>query len=443
MTRLATLIVLIAITTSAHAGDWPHWRGPNYDGSAEAKNLPTDFSKTKNVKWAATMPGPSEGTPIVFGDQVFVSSVDIKHQKLMAIALNRNTGKDTWRRVAGTGYQPQGHGTPISIHKNSTYAAPSPVTDGNVVVFFYGNGDLVACEMDGKFRWTRNLQKEYGDFTYQWTYSASPTIYDGRIYVQVLQRDEVVHGRGKAGAESYVLAINPKDGKTIWKHIRPSKANKESLESFSTPIPFEQNGRREIIIKGGDVLTGHDPATGKELWRWGTWNPGHREVWWRVVPTPVVGAGLVLACAPKNAPVFAISLGGKGDVSSSALRWKSEKRSPLTSDVPTPLFYRGKFYVLSDKKKSISRVNPADGKVEWTTKMPGRYLWRASPTGADGKIWCINHGGQVVILNPSDGKIINSVAMGAEGADRIRSSIVVANDHLYIRTNSKLYCVGK
>ena len=173
MTRLATLIVLIAITTSAHAGDWPHWRGPNYDGSAEAKNLPTDFSKTKNVKWAATMPGPSEGTPIVFGDQVFVSSVDIKHQKLMAIALNRNTGKDTWRRVAGTGYQPQGHGTPISIHKNSTYAAPSPVTDGNVVVFFYGNGDLVACEMDGKFRWTRNLQKEYGDFTYQWTYSAS------------------------------------------------------------------------------------------------------------------------------------------------------------------------------------------------------------------------------------------------------------------------------
>ena len=156
----------------------------------------------------------------------------------------------------------------------------------------------------------------------------------------ILQRDEPVHGRGKQGTKSFLLCMDPDNGKTIWKHIRPSNAQKESLESFGTIIPY----KNQLLVAGGDVLSSHDPKTGKELWRWGTWNPGHKQQWWRLVPSPVVGDGVGLVCAPKKAPIFAIKLNQTGiNSGSDGLRWETSSDSMLTSDVPTPLFYRGKF----------------------------------------------------------------------------------------------------
>ena len=152
--------------------------------------------------------------------------------------------------------------------------------------------------MDGDKLWALNLQKKHGEFAFLWTFSTSPLIHDGVLYMQVLQRDTKVSGRGSDDNRSYLLALDPKTGKQLWKHYRPAKARSESLEAFSTPMPFSHNGRDEIVIVGGDCLTGHDPKTGKELWRWGTWNPsriGH----WRLVPSPVAGKGVLLACGPK------------------------------------------------------------------------------------------------------------------------------------------------
>ena len=115
----------------------------------------------------------------------------------------------------------------------------------------------------------------------------------------------------------------------------------------------------------------------------------------------------------------------------------------MSSDVPTPLFYGGAFYVLSDVRESLSRVDPATGEVEWTLRMPGKAPWRASPTGADGKIWCMNHAGDVVIVDAEKGAIVNTIPMGEEDDDQTRSTVVVAHGDLFIRTNSKLYCVGR
>jgi hypothetical protein len=215
----------------------------------------------------------------------------------------------------------------------------------------------------------------------------------------------------------------------------------ESREAYSTPIPFEHKGRKELLIAGGDCLTGHDPATGKELWRWGTWNPGHREMWWRLVPSPVAGGGVVLACAPKRAPVFAARAGGAGDLGTQGLAWQSEDRSEVTSDVPTPLFYEGKFYVLSDVRRSLSCVEPATGKPLWTTKIPGTPMCWGSPTGADGKIYAMNLRGEVFTIDAKSGTILATNPM-AEEQNEIRSTIAVAHGNLFIRTNTHLYCVG-
>ena len=426
-TGLVTLITLLAPIRPAAAEDWANWRGPNYDGSTSETNLPTDFSKTKNVKWVAPMPGPSAATPIICGDRVFVSAAVPADEKLLAICLDRKTGKLLWQHQVGSGYQNS---------DKTNYASPSPVTDGKTVAFLYGQGDLAAFSVDGKRLWSINLQEAYGEFTYQWTYSASPAILFDKLYVQVLQRNTPVHDRGVDGQVSYILALDPATGKELYRHVRPTDAVKESREAYTTPIPYTANGKKQFIITGGDVLTGHDPDTGKELWRWGTYNPGHREVWWRLVPTAVIGDGVALVCAPKKAPIYAI------DLKDASLKWQSPDRSVLTSDVPTPLFYQGKFFVLSDLRRALSRIEPQTGKIEWTTELPGFYKWRSSPTGADGKIYFMNHHADVIIVDPADGKIVNQIAMGEESDDNTRSSIAAAHGNLFIRTNGALYCIG-
>lgn len=425
----------LVVNTSLLAANWPNWRGPNYDGSTDETNLPTEFSRTNNVKWVADLPGPAAATPIIWGNQVFVSSTDAKAKSLHALALDRKTGKVLWNHEVSPGF---------AQDNMSNYGSPSPVTDGQLVYFYYGNGALAAFDFAGKKIWARNIQQDYGDFAYQWTYSASPALVDGKLIIQVLQRNEPVHGKGRADGESYLLALDLKTGKELWRHVRPSEAKAESRESFATPIPFTQDGKVQLLVVGGDCITGHDLQAGTELWRWGTWNPtriGH----WRLVPSPVTGGGAVLASAPKGSPIFAVKAGGRGVLQDSDLAWTSTERE-VSSDVCTPLFYQGKFYVVNGERstKTISRVDPATGKADWIGELGPRAKIECSPTGADDKIYFQNFRGEVfVVAAGPEFKVLHSVPMGDDGDDKLRSGIAVSQGNLFIRTGGRLYCIGK
>jgi len=444
-----TGLMLLALGTLASAGgtgesDWPNWRGPHHDGSAGAKDLPADFSKDRGVAWTTRLPGPGASSPAIVGERVFLTSIDSMGSELLAICLDADSGAERWIVPAGSGYRPGGKGSETKIHNRSNYASPSPTCDGERVLFFFGNGDLSSFSLDGELEWSRNLQKEFGDFAFQWTFSASPTLWKGRVYLPVLQRNQPVGGIGKAGGESYLLALDAETGETVFRVLRPSKAIMESLESYASAIPHVgQDGREELLVVGGDVITGHDPQSGKELWRWGTWNEGHREPAWRLVPSPVTGAGLVLACGPKGAPACAVRLGGEGELGAAGLAWKSAgRRDPVTTDVPTPLFDDGSFFVLSDLRESLTRVNAASGEKEWTLKLSGDHRWRASPTGADGKIWLMDHGGNVLVVDATSGELVHQAAMGDEDEDSARAAIAVAHGSLFIRTSDTIYRVG-
>jgi outer membrane protein assembly factor BamB len=424
--------ISLTLCCSALAGDWPQWRGPQFNGSSPEKGLPSSWSKA-DALWSVDLPGPAAATPVIWGDRVFVSTPDAAAKALHALCLDRKTGHVLWDRKVGDG---------IQRDDKSNFAAPSPVAGPNRVFFFYSNGALVAFDHSGKELWSRSITKDYGDFAFQWTFSSTPLLDGGKLYLQVLQRNVPVHGHGKTDGESFLLAIDPANGKTLWRRVRPSEAMAESLEAYSTPMPFEYHGRKEILVSGGDCLTGHDPATGQELWRWGTWNPekiGH----WRLVPSPVAGAGVVLACAPKSSPVYAIKAGGNGVLTDSAIVWKTDQKREVSSDVPTPLFYDGDFFVLSDVRKNLSRVDPATGTVKWTVDLPGRRKFESSPSGADGKIYAMNFGGDVVVVDAAKGEILSTIAMGDEGDDLTRSSVAVAAGQLFVRTNHKLYCIGR
>ena len=437
MWNYSKLLVFVLLGASVVcAGQWPQWRGPNFNGSTDETDLPTDWSQTENIAWSVDLPGSSAATPIIWGNRVFVSSVDASRKVLMAMCFDRSNGKLLWQHDIAKG---------LSRDRRSTFAASSPVTDGKIVVFFYARGELACFNVDGSPRWERNLHDDYGEFAFLWTPASSPTLFDDKLYVQVLQRDVPVGGRGMKDRknESYILALNPGTGKTLWRHIRPSKAVAESREAYSTPIPASINGKQQLLIVGGDALSGHDLATGAELWRWGTWNPrriGH----WRLVPSPVVAEDIVLACAPKNDPIYAIRVKGTGVYDDSAIAWVSRDVREVSSDVPTPAYYDGDFFVLSDLRKHLSRVEPRTGKVKWSVETPGSAKYEASPLAADGKIYLIDHSGEVAILDAADGSVIKRIVMDkASGLTAVRASISAAHGQLFIRTTRKLYCVGK
>lgn len=444
MKFLLCLITAFA-STCVLAENWPQWRGPAQDGSSPEKNLPAKFSKTENVKWAAALPGPSASVPIIWGDSVFLTAAIESEQKLVGVCYDAASGKEKWRKAIADG---------LRWDDKSNLASPSPVTDGELVYFFFATGDLAAFDFGGNEKWKRSIARDHGNFATQWTYSSSPMIDDGRLYIQVLQRGEAFdfHGvqKGEPGRpnDSYLLCLNPQTGKDIWKVKRPTDAVAESMEAFSTPVATTHDGRRLVLLTGGDCITGHDAVSGAELWRWGTWNTekiGH----WRLVPSPVAGDGVALACAPKRNPIYAVKLGKKGKLSQSDLAWVSDPKA-VTSDVSTPLFYEGKFYVLDSDKKALACVEPATGKVIWQGEFPSKAKIEASPTGADGKIYAINFWGEVFVAQAGGGsfELLHTADLGdgtkPSGNERsCRASIAVASGSLFIRTQDKLYCIAK
>src|SRR5262249_7089587 len=210
MKTFAGLVAVFCLASQfAQAEVWPQWRGPHFNGSSNEKGLPSKWSK-EEAAWSVDLPGPGAATPVIQGDHVFVSTTDLSSKTLHALCLDRKTGQVLWNQKTSERLQRD---------RNSNFASPSPVADANRAFFFYGDGTLVAFDHSGKELWSRSLTKDYGEFAFQWTFSASPLLYNGKLYLEVLQRDVPVNGHGRADGpiESFILALEPSTGKTLWR----------------------------------------------------------------------------------------------------------------------------------------------------------------------------------------------------------------------------------
>jgi outer membrane protein assembly factor BamB len=445
--RTTALTLLAAsLTGMTLAADWPNWRGPNQDGSSPEKGLPDKFSKTENVKWSVATPGLSASVPVVSKGKVFLTAPIDAEKKLVALCYDAKTGKELWRNVVTEGE--------LQWDNKSNLASPSATADGERVVFLFANAVAACYDYSGKEIWKRDFKETHGAFGTQWTYGSSPLLDGGKLYIQVLQRNAPFQfqgfDKGTPGKDmsSYILALDPANGKDLWKVIRPSDAEMETLESFASPVCFTFNGQRQLLIVGGDCITGHDAATGKELWRWGNWNPDQNKNL-RLVPSVVAGDGVAVACSPKKRPVFGVKLGLSGKQSDSALAWTSDPKQ-FTSDVSTPAFYEGKFYILDSDRKAVSCVDPKTGALVWTGETGSKAKFESSPTVADGKIYMTNFWGDVYVVKAGGDKFellsVNEMGDGTKpngDAKSCRSSIAAADGCLFIRTQDRLYCVGK
>ncbi len=421
---LAASCLFALAAVSCLAENWPQWRGPFLNGSTTETNLPESFSKTQNVLWSAPLPGPGHATPIIWDDSVFINSPDT-NGNLLLLCLDQKTGKARWQKQASTGNRSKGL---------NNLSSPSPVTDGKTVWTLFGTGDLAAYDFSGKELWTRHLAKEYGPIVINFLYGNSPLLYQGRLYVEVLR-----HGP----AESFVLCLDPATGTNIWRHVRPTDAIEESREAYSTPMPCECGGRTQIVVVGGDYVTGQDAVTGEELWRGGGLNNPRNHATSRLVPSPVVADGLIFVCGPKRNPLLAFRQCGTGDITSNGLAWSYRE---FTSDCVTPLLYRDKLFLLDGDKQMMVCFEPASGAVQWRQPLGAHEIFRASPTGADGKIYCFSERATAVVLSAADGKMLSTVSMSENGqADEglSHATIAAARGCLFVRAPGRLYCIGK
>jgi outer membrane protein assembly factor BamB len=397
------------------ADNWPQRRGPRMDGVSRDKGLPVKWGPEENITWKLAMPSRSGATPIIWGDVIFLNVAE--EGKLFLWAVDRNKGSVLWKKHLSDGDH---------MMRKQNMSSPSPVTDGKHVWVMTGTGILKCFDFAGAEQWSRDIQQEYGKFGLNWGYASSPLLDEGALYVQV------IHGM-KTKDQPYILRIDAATGKTAWRVERPTPAVMESPDSYTTPMLAKVGGRKELIIAGGDVLTGHDPATGKELWRGGGFNPDNNP-FQRIIASPVVSGDVVYA-PTRVKPFIAYRAGGEGDVTKSHQLWQFQNGP----DVPSPVADDVHLYLITDKGVVYVLDRKTGKEVYGGQRLrPGTYS--ASPVLADGRLYISNEDGVTSVFTA--GPKFELVAEN-ESSEYTLSSIAVSDGQLFLRTTGHLYCIGK
>jgi outer membrane protein assembly factor BamB len=418
MRRVIATVLLAATVLSIDlmAENWPQWRGPSLNGISTETNLPVRWSKTDNIAWVLALPAWSGSTPIVWQDRLFLNVAD-GSGALWLWCVNRGDGSVRWKQRLGAG--------DVRMRKQNM-STPSPVTDGSHVWVMTGTGVLKAFDFEGREQWSRDIQKDYGRFGLNWGYGSSPLLFDDSLYVQVL------HGM-TTDDPSYLLRINKRDGRTLWRVERPTTARMESPDAYTTPALMRLAGATEIVISGGDVVTGHDPATGRELWRAGGLNPDN-DASYRLVASPVVHGNLLFVPS-RERPLLALRAGGRGDVTASHVLWKFMSGP----DVPTPVTDGTYLYAINDRGIMFCLDARTGAEVYGRQRLrPATYS--GSPVLADGKIYITDEDGvtSVVRAGPRFEKLAEN-----DFEEYTLSSPAISEGQIFIRTDKHLYAIGQ
>ena len=490
----ALAIIGFLPSTTAHAEDWPQFRGPNGSGVSASTGLPAEFGPEKNVKWKTALP-PGHSSPIVTKNRIFVTAFSgekagaaskttewqstEKDYRLLVIALDRQTGKILWQREVPRPALGR-------LQNVNNPASPSPVTDGSNVYVFFQDFGLVSYNDAGKERWRLPL----GPFNIFYGFGASPIVVDDKVILPVDQDSP----------SSYLIAVDKNTGRVRWKVDRPVV-----ISGYSTPIVYQpKQGPKQIVIPESFQLSAYSVTDGKRVWwvrglacemksipsvdgeylyinGWGfpQNQPGQQvptialeEAWTRydkngdklIAKSEVTGAekmDKMLSAAfeafdmdrddklnPRDWEVFrammasengllAIKLGGVGDQSATAIRWRYTKPVP---QVPSTLLYKGVLYMINDSGILLS-FDPATGNVIKQGRLHGAIdKYFASPVAADDKVFLIGQAGAVSVLSAvGDWQVLKVNDMD----DEVFATPAIADGRIYIRTRSALYSFGQ
>jgi outer membrane protein assembly factor BamB len=426
---ILSLLVFVALAAIGQAENWPQWRGPDRDGISHETNLPATWSMTKNLAWTAPLPGMGGSTPIVWGDRIFLTTEDGTDVALVCLGTD---GQPRWKT-------PMGAGKRRFMKDEANEASPSPSTDGRHVYAFFGTGDFVCCDFDGKIVWRFNAQERYGKFRIQHGIHITPLLHGDRLYLSLLHSNAW-----------WVLALDKKTGDEVWKVRRETDATDECEQAYASPVLW-RNGKDEyLVVLGCDYATAHRLTDGAEIWRVGDLNPKgptyNRA--FRIIATPAASADLVVVPSARDGPVVGVKPEAKGMVKTGSPfeHWRLAGKGPgplsKTPDVPAPLIHDGLVYLVRQYQREPGALICIDAKsgkeIYYESIHPARY--RASPVYADGKIYLAARDGFVTVVKA--GPKFEKLAE-IQMPDQIAASPVVADGRIYLRGFKTLYAISE
>ncbi|MCX7419931.1 MAG: PQQ-binding-like beta-propeller repeat protein [Planctomycetia bacterium] len=404
------------------AENWPQWRGAKHNGHSSETNTPTKWSKTENIAWRLPLPGPGGATPVVWGERIFLTSVDKASGDLLLMCVGTD-GKEKWRQVMSSGNKD------VRGDEGNS-ASNSPCTDGEHVWAMMANGVLGCYSVEGKEVWKLDLQDRYGKFSIQFGMTSSPLLDGGQLYLQL------IHGEGNAKTrEAVVVCVDQKTGKEVWKQDRPSDAIAECEHSYASPTMYDYGQSKFLLSHGADFIVAHDLSDGHELWRCGNLNVKSKyDPTLRFVATPVTSNGIVIVPTAKGAPLLALKPNGKGDITNNddVHLWKHAK----TPDVPSPLIHDGLVYLCMQDGQVHCLDEKSGEQVYLKRAHSDRY--RSSPLYADGKIYLTARGGFVTVIKT--GKSFEVLAENEIG-EAMSASPAIANGTLFLRSFDALWAI--
>jgi outer membrane protein assembly factor BamB len=418
----ALLIVAAAGTTARSAPDllrmievdavaakyWPRWRGPSGQGQVPDGPYPDRWSPSQNIIWRAPVAGRGNSSPIVWGDRIFLTTAHDGGQRLSLVCFSRSDGKQLWEAFAPASGFERGH--PKNGHASAT-----PVTDGRRVYASFGSHGLLAVDFDGKIAWHRPV----GRIANYHGSAGSPALYKDRLFIY---QD---HDGSEAGG-SFVAAFDTATGKVLWQTPR------EARVGWGTPVVITTGGRDELIVSSQRRVQAYDPATGKELWSV-TGNT------YEVIPTPVVGHGLVYCASGRAGPTIAIRPGGSGDVTSTHVAWSVARGSPF---VPSPMLVGDVLYLVNDMQSIVTAYEAATGALLFQGRLgtERREGFSSSPVAVNGRVFFTNDDGETFVLKASRTFELSHVNQLGEA---VLASPALVDGRWYFRTASSLVAIGK
>jgi len=425
---MAAVVLLSLLGAAQNSGKvkWPQFRGPNSAGLGEG-SPPVHFGPDTNVLWKTAV-GSGLSSPIIWDGRIFLTEFNPSNKQLATLCIDRRTGKVLWRRAVAPEQIEK-------VHEISSPAGSTPVTDGERVYVYFGSYGLVCYDLNGNQKWERRLSlpdNPYGAV-------ASPIVAGEFL---------VLNHQGK---EAYLLAVNRRDGRTVWKTDRSM-----FQYGWSTPVHWRHDGIDEIVVLGGDFkpdqrLMAYNLADGSERWWVGGLPPCGKS-------TPVIGDGLLFFAAPdiiletraekqnperaaqfyanNSARLMAIRPGSKGEISQANIAWSERKGVP---GVPSPLYYNGRLYTFQNGGIVYCRVAKT-GELLYTARLGASGYYYSSPVAADNKVYIASEEGVVVVLDA--GEKLNILATNKlDGA--ILATPALVDRNIYVRTESQLYAFGK
>ena len=383
---------------------WPRWRGPSGQGFASGTSYPDKWSATENVLWKVRVPGEGNSSPIVWGDRIFLTAAHEGGRRLSLLAFRRSDGSLLWEAFA-----PEGRLE--SVHDKNGHASATASTDGRLVFVSFGSRGLMAFDFDGKLVWRQDL----GALNNYWGSAGSPLLYKDRV---ILYQDQ-------QRAESFIAAFDSATGKPLWRTARNASVG------WGTPVAIRAGGRDEIVVNGQYAVVAYDPDNGRELWRVGGTTM-------EVVPTVVVGHGMLFSSSGRAGPTLAIRPGGQGDVTRTHLVWSSPRGSPF---IPSPILHGDQLYMVNDMTSIATAFDAKTGRALWQNRLGAaqREGFSASPVVVDGKIFFTNDEGETFVLR--GGGEFNLLHVNSIG-ERTLASPALVDGRWYIRTAGHLFAIG-